>query len=252
MLAGVLLAGCEEAEEEEVRFQDPFTAHSVSEDGIEVLWSGFTAGHQPGDPSRFELQLSNNSDDTWDGRYCLLLMDPEGIIAPLTQDDFVLEPGGARGTDLDVALPEELEENAYTLALVVRRPAGSMTQFVHIDLGQEEAVSAALPPEASETALEACPSVEGVEEDEVPALREEAEPLIEMARQDLAQRENVDPGQIELQELEAVEFPDASLGVPQEGESYAQVITPGYIIVLNAGGQTYEYHAAGERVVLAP
>jgi hypothetical protein len=33
---------------------------------------------------------------------------------------------------------------------------------------------------------------------------------------------------------------------------YAQVITPGYTIVLEVGGETYEFHASGDRVVLVP
>jgi hypothetical protein len=32
--------------------------------------------------------------------------------------------------------------------------------------------------------------------------------------------------------------------------AYAQVITPGYLIVLEAKGQTYEYHSGGEQLLL--
>ena len=42
--------------------------------------------------------------------------------------------------------------------------------------------------------------------------------------------------------MEAVEWSDASLGCPQEGFMYAQVITPGYLIILEAQGEQYEYH----------
>ncbi|MFP3897338.1 MAG: hypothetical protein ACLFV5_10960, partial [Anaerolineales bacterium] len=44
---------------------------------------------------------------------------------------------------------------------------------------------------------------------------------------------------------------DASLGVPETDEMYAQVITPGYVIHLSVEGETYTYHAADGRVVLA-
>jgi hypothetical protein len=48
-----------------------------------------------------------------------------------------------------------------------------------------------------------------------------------------------------------MEWSDASLGCPQEGMMYAQVITPGYLIVLEAQGQTFEYHTdQGTNVVL--
>lgn len=42
------------------------------------------------------------------------------------------------------------------------------------------------------------------------------------------------------------EFGDTSLGCPQEGETYEQVITPGYVIVLSYDGTTYDYRAAGD------
>ena len=40
----------------------------------------------------------------------------------------------------------------------------------------------------------------------------------------------------------AVEWPDASLGCPQVDVTYAQVITPGYQIQLEANGQVYTFH----------
>lgn len=80
----------------------------------------------------------------------------------------------------------------------------------------------------------------------------EAEALVELAKEDLAGRTNLETGNISTQSVEEKVFPDASLGVPQPGMSYAQVTTPGYIIVLEAGGDTYEYHAAESRVVLVP
>jgi hypothetical protein len=57
--------------------------------------------------------------------------------------------------------------------------------------------------------------------------------------------------EIAVQGVEAVDFPDASLGVPGPGQTYAQVITPGYVIKLVAEGRVYEYHGSGDRIVLA-
>lgn len=47
-------------------------------------------------------------------------------------------------------------------------------------------------------------------------------------------------------------FPDSSLGCPQEGQVYAQVLTAGYIFELTYQGTIYEYHvsADGQQVVL--
>jgi hypothetical protein len=49
---------------------------------------------------------------------------------------------------------------------------------------------------------------------------------------------------------EMVEFGDACLGVAQEGVTCAQVVTPGWLIVLEANGIQYEYHTStdGSRV----
>ena len=40
-----------------------------------------------------------------------------------------------------------------------------------------------------------------------------------------------------------VEWSDTSLGCPEPGMAYAEVITPGYLIRLAAGDQLFEYHA---------
>jgi hypothetical protein len=78
-----------------------------------------------------------------------------------------------------------------------------------------------------------------------------AEQAIRLAREDLAQRLSLAPEAIRLVSVEAVEWSDASLGCPQPGTMYAQVITPGFCVVLEAKRQKYEYHAdAGRFVVL--
>lgn len=58
----------------------------------------------------------------------------------------------------------------------------------------------------------------------------------------LAEYLSLPAGQIDVLEVEPVEWPDTSLGCPQPGMMYAQVITPGYRILLKAGEQTYSYH----------
>ncbi len=59
---------------------------------------------------------------------------------------------------------------------------------------------------------------------------------------DLARQTGVPADQITVASVEPMEWPDASLGCPQEGMMYAQVITPGYLVALEAQGQTYQYH----------
>jgi hypothetical protein len=76
--------------------------------------------------------------------------------------------------------------------------------------------------------------------------------LVAQAIADLAGRLGIAADAIQVQSAEAVEWPDASLGCPEPGMMYAQVITPGYRIVLEAGGQLYEYHSSLSRVVYCP
>jgi hypothetical protein len=52
----------------------------------------------------------------------------------------------------------------------------------------------------------------------------------------------VDPATVTVVSYEAVEWPDTALGCPKEGEFYAQVITPGYLVVLSVEGIEMEYH----------
>ena len=67
--------------------------------------------------------------------------------------------------------------------------------------------------------------------------------VVELAVADLAGQLGIAAEAITVHSVAAVEWPDASLGCPKPGMMYAQVITPGYRIVLEANGQSYEYHA---------
>jgi len=49
--------------------------------------------------------------------------------------------------------------------------------------------------------------------------------------------------------LEKLDWGDASLGNPEPGIMYAQMITPGFKMLLAAGGSTYTYHTSMDRVV---
>jgi hypothetical protein len=78
-----------------------------------------------------------------------------------------------------------------------------------------------------------------------------AEEVVRLAREDLAGRLGVALNSVKVVSVEAAEWSDTSLGCPEPGMMYAQVITPGYRVILGADGQTYEYHTdTGSRVVL--
>ncbi|MCG8346728.1 MAG: hypothetical protein MI924_02970 [Chloroflexales bacterium] len=66
--------------------------------------------------------------------------------------------------------------------------------------------------------------------------------MVSRVRQDLSDRLQVDQNSITVIEQNTVEWSDSSLDCPSPDMGYAQVITPGYLIVLEAQGQRYEYH----------
>lgn len=69
--------------------------------------------------------------------------------------------------------------------------------------------------------------------------------VVDAAKRDLAQRLGIKEQTIELVgQVEEVTWPDASLGCPEPGKMYAQVLTPGHKLTLRSGGKLYEYHAA--------
>jgi hypothetical protein len=96
-----------------------------------------------------------------------------------------------------------------------------------------------------DASLEACPPPAGAGTDP-------AAPLVALTKTDLAGRLDLSADQIRVQSVTPAEFPDASLGVPEKGKVYAQVITPGYVIELAIAGQTHRYHASGEQIVAVP
>jgi hypothetical protein len=66
--------------------------------------------------------------------------------------------------------------------------------------------------------------------------------VFDLARRDLGKRLGVPLEQIEFVSAEEVTWRDAALGCPQPGMFYAQVLSPGYRLMLKASGQIYTYH----------
>ena len=64
------------------------------------------------------------------------------------------------------------------------------------------------------------------------------------AMNDLAKRLGIDAEDVAVVSAEEVTWSDASIGCPEPGKMYAQMLVPGSLIVLEADGKQYEYHAA--------
>jgi hypothetical protein len=90
----------------------------------------------------------------------------------------------------------------------------------------------ALPPGCSQVQAEPAPIT----------LPTGAEAVVNMCVSDVAVRMAVPEKAVKVISVFATEFKDASLGCPQPGNNYADVVTPGYIVKLEAAGMTCEYH----------
>ncbi len=61
-------------------------------------------------------------------------------------------------------------------------------------------------------------------------------------------------GQLRVLTAEAVDWPDASLGCPQPGIVYTQVVTPGWRLAVSDGTTVHDVHAdaGAHRVLVCP
>jgi hypothetical protein len=74
------------------------------------------------------------------------------------------------------------------------------------------------------------------------------QPQVELAQQDLGMRLGMDNWwDIWVLEARAVTWPDGSLGCPQPGMAYIQVLVDGALVRLLVGDRAYEYHSGGSR-----
>ena len=106
-------------------------------------------------------------------------------------------------------------------------------------------------PEPSATAPPASKPEKTSDQDATPPTLEPAYPtgvisLIDQAKNDLARRQSLSLAEIETISFESKVWPDSSLGCPQPGMNYLQVLKEGYLIRLQVGDQVYNYHAIGE------
>lgn len=69
-----------------------------------------------------------------------------------------------------------------------------------------------------------------------------ANAVVDLVLADAGQHLGVVPSSLSISRIEAVDWPDSSLGCPQADGVYAPVISPGYRIIVTDGATTLEYH----------
>lgn len=66
----------------------------------------------------------------------------------------------------------------------------------------------------------------------------------------LSEELDIPVSEVSVMSVRPVDWPDSSIGCPQPGQGYLQVITPGHKIALRARGQVYVMHEAGGKPFL--
>ena len=126
---------------------------------------------------------------------------------------------------------------AAAVSLAACQP-GSATEPATPTVSDEPETTPTTMPAASPQAT-ASPTAEAAG---TPTAEGEAPDAALSARETLAQQLEADPADIAIVSAEPVEWPDSCLGVQVAGTMCLQVITPGYRVTLEAGGEQYVFH----------
>ena len=73
------------------------------------------------------------------------------------------------------------------------------------------------------------------------------QPFVNDAVGQLAGRLSISSSAVTVQSARLVQWNDSSIGCPEPGMQYLQVITDGSVIELVAGGTTYWFHSGGSK-----
>ncbi len=158
----------------------------------------------------------------WTRLSLLILLLAAGCSAETTAEPEATAPATEPPTESESATAQP----TTTLETAVPLPTTENTRTIRL-------TPAATPQ------IEMVPTVEGsIVVGEVP------EETMTAVYQDLITKENISQEAITVTRAEAIIWNDGSLGCPQPGEVYTQATVPGYWIVLEANGRTFDYHAA--------
>lgn len=87
--------------------------------------------------------------------------------------------------------------------------------------------------------------------DAAPAQSSEAkEAAARLAVDALSKKLSVEPDSVEVVHMAAMEWPNSSLGCPRPGMQYLQVITQGWLALLQTGKKAYRVHIGNKRAIV--
>jgi hypothetical protein len=77
----------------------------------------------------------------------------------------------------------------------------------------------------------------------VPTVNPDAQAAVDAAMRDVAAHLGVDLSAVRVDQVEPRQWSDSSLGCPQPGNLYAQIVTPGFLIIISSSTKQLEYHS---------
>jgi len=150
-------------------------------------------------------------------------------------------------TSLGCPHPDEMYAQMITQGYFIVLESGGNTYDYHTGADPEGPLVQCTEDGAPAGAAVALPEELGEEEEGTEMNAEDALPrLIERAKEDLLQATAAGSDEITVLSAEEVEWSDTGLGCQEPNKMYAQMITPGYKIVLETGGNTYDYHTGAD------
>ncbi|MYC39262.1 MAG: hypothetical protein F4X66_20480 [Chloroflexi bacterium] len=178
------------------------------------------------------------------------------MLAGLHRDPQTAMAGSMAALFLTLACLNQEEWNAAAPAMDMGPSDREGMQCLLAEMGGPEGMAAALEAEdesgfmALLAAAAGCGLEMGGPPSQVPVVPTGTPPANETvpaeietaARKFLAGELEVDEADLRLDISEGVQWSDASLGCPQEGMLYAQVITPGYKLVFGHAGMSHAVH----------
>lgn len=87
---------------------------------------------------------------------------------------------------------------------------------------------------------------------ETPPVSDVPQSVLDQILDDASDRSGMPQEQLQIVRAEAVTWPDASLGCPEPGVMYIQVLTDGFWVEVSAGDQMLDYRGTGREFRFCP
>lgn len=122
LVLGAVACGANGAEPGLPELKDPFRTWTHMAEGFTYEVEGYAVGHHRENPSPFTVRLANTTHESWEGSFCVLLLNQEGVAKELLQTSFAVGPS---------LLPwsEEWQVNGDWVEGVPERPYGLAVVF---------------------------------------------------------------------------------------------------------------------------